>query len=133
MLLLYISKCKLFSRLDALNNMVTKVWTNWNSLRSQSILVWKFYRMLYFHLVYYSKRKFVLPHIFLLQILPKNVTKKPAFPYDKNLNFWQASDRVNTVDTSFFRSSRSQMLYKIDALKYFSETHKKISVAESLF
>ena len=44
-------KGKLFLSLNALNNMKTKILKDLDSLRSQGILVWKLYRMLYFDLV----------------------------------------------------------------------------------
>ena len=78
------SKCKLFSRLDAINDMVTKVWKSSNSLRSQSILVLKFHRMLYFHLVWCSRRKFVLPHIFCRKYYQKKHYQKTSPSVWKN-------------------------------------------------
>ena len=64
---------------------------------------------------WYTKQKSTLPHNFFCYKylnLPRNqlfCTKEP--------NFWQASDCVITLDASFFKSSRSQMFYKIDVLK----------------
>ena len=70
------SKGKLYLRLNPLNNMKTKIWNYWGSLRSKSILVSRFYRMLYFHLVWYTNQKLAWPHIFFCYnkylIIPKN-------------------------------------------------------------
>ena len=70
------SKGKLYLRLNPLNNMKTKIWNYWDSLRSTSILVSRFYRMLYFHLVWWTKQKLAWPHIFFCYnkylIIPKN-------------------------------------------------------------
>ena len=124
------SKCKLFSGLYALNKMVTKVWKIWNSLRSQRILVWKFYRMLYFHLVWYTKQIFVLPHIcFCCRYLK---TKKPALPYKKP----QIFDKLLTVllplmlpfaEAAVRRCFTKKMFLKI------LQKHKKTYVPGSCF
>ena len=44
-------KCKLFQRLNTLDIMMTKYEQLWNTLMSHNIFVWKFYWILYFHLV----------------------------------------------------------------------------------
>ena len=62
---------------------------------------------------------------FAANITKKNPPKNQLSCTQKIPNFWQASDRVITVDASFFRSSRSQMFYKIDFLKDFGKTQKR--------
>ena len=68
-------KGKLFLSLNALNNMKTKILKDLDSLRSQGILVWKLYRMLYFDLVWYAKQKLAWPHILFCYILYKKFCK----------------------------------------------------------
>ena len=68
-------------RWNPLNNLITKTWKNWNSLRFHGILILKFYQIFYFHQVWYTKRKFEWSHDFFLQVF--NVTIKPALLYEK--------------------------------------------------
>ena len=68
-------KGKLFLSLNALNNMKNKILKDLDSLRSQGILVWKLYRMLYFDLVWYAKQKLAWPHILFCYILYKKFCK----------------------------------------------------------
>ena len=107
--------------LNALNNM-TKIWKNWNSLRSQSFLWWKFYWMLYFHFMWQTKRKLAWPKFFCYKylMLPKN-----QLFCIKKLNFWKAFGRAVTLDASFFRFKRSHMFFKIGVLKIFSKSTEK--------
>ena len=54
---------KLFLRLNALTICNQDV-KNWNNLTSQGMLAWKFYRLLYFYLVSYTKWKLAWPDNF---------------------------------------------------------------------
>ena len=50
--------------------------------------------------------------------------KKTAL-LSKKSNFWQASDRVVTIDVSFFRCSRPEIVYKTGVLKNFVKFTEK--------
>ena len=76
------------------------------------------------------KRKFVLPHIFFLLQIFKN--QKTSSSITKNLNFDKLLTVLLLLMLPFFRSSCSQMLYKIDVPKDFAKT-RKTSAPESCF
>ena len=59
--------------------------------------------------------------------------KYQLFRTIKESNFWQALDRIVTLDVSVSKSSCSHMFYKIGVLKTFYKIHKITSVPESLF
>ena len=111
--------------------MVTKTWKNWNSLTPQSVLVWKFYRMLYFHLVDTLKENLhYLSFARNVYIYQKTSSSVQINKKQRQIlaNFWPCY----YLDVSFFRSSRSQKFYKLDDIKD-SAKQRKAPVPESLF
>ena len=117
------SKDKLLWRLNALNNIVTKIWKNWNRFMVSEYSRMKILSMLYFHLVWYTKRKLVRLHDFLRQQI-FHVTKKPS-PLFKKIKFWQAYNRAVTHNVSVLRISRSQMFCEVRVLKNFAKFTEK--------
>ena len=119
-------KCKVQDQVKMINcskNWITTTETRfdvWNIATEYKTYLWEFYRMLYFHLVWYTKRKLAWSHYFLLQQIHFLMLAKNQLFSTKKKKIWLAFDRVVTLDVSAIRSNRSQMFYKIGALEIFA-------------